>query len=334
MRKVLIIIIPVVIAGGFIARTSAAEYFIERLSGRIILQVESRGEAWYLNPANLKKYRLGQQPDFFEAIKKAGIGITDADIKKIPIGLIAETGIIDRDADGVPDKLEDALGTNPDNRDSDSDGYDDKTEIINGYSPLDRKKTVLDPIFSKKNAGRIFLQVENKGRAWYVNPLDNKKYLLSDAEDILAVVKRLGLGITNENFSKIVTSSSGAEENHPEEENENNPDCADCENEAERNSPGDVMAGAAKAIRDGDAAEAVSYFTPQTQKLAKYTVDFLDKDGEFTLANMLLNAKLSQSSAEEYTYTNEIFFSLGGYKVKVNYHVKKQPDGKWLLANL
>lgn len=31
------------------------------LSGKILLQVEDRGEAWYVNPANLKRYYLGQK---------------------------------------------------------------------------------------------------------------------------------------------------------------------------------------------------------------------------------------------------------------------------------
>ncbi|MFA6107026.1 MAG: hypothetical protein WC745_05160 [Patescibacteria group bacterium] len=333
MRKIFIIIIPVAIAGGFITRTFAAESLVERLSGRIILQVESAGEAWYLSPTDLKKYRLGQRPDPFEAIKKAGIGITDANISKIPVGFAAEAGTGDRDADGIPDNLEDALGTNPDNSDSDADGYNDKTEIENGYSPLGREKTALDSAFAKRNVGRMFLQVENKGRAWYVNPLDNKRYFLGDAGDILLVIRQFGLGITNDNFNKIISGPGGAG-GITGEGNEELPGCADCGNETERSSPGAVMAGAAKAIKAGDSAKTASYFTSNTKKLAKYTVDFLDADGEFTLANMLLGAKLSQSSAEEHTYTNEVFFSLGGYKVKVNYHVKKQADGKWLLVNL
>ncbi len=31
-----------------------------RLSGRIILQVEKNGEAWYINPVDLRKYYLGR----------------------------------------------------------------------------------------------------------------------------------------------------------------------------------------------------------------------------------------------------------------------------------
>lgn len=35
----------------------------ERLTGRILLQVESHGEAWYVNQTNLKRYYLGRPSD-------------------------------------------------------------------------------------------------------------------------------------------------------------------------------------------------------------------------------------------------------------------------------
>jgi plastocyanin len=56
-----------------------------RLSGRILLQVESRGEAWYVYPVDLKRYFLGRPEDAFSLMKKLGLGITDADLDKIPV---------------------------------------------------------------------------------------------------------------------------------------------------------------------------------------------------------------------------------------------------------
>lgn len=36
-----------------------------RLKGKILLQVESAGEAWYVNPDNEKRYYLGRPSDAF-----------------------------------------------------------------------------------------------------------------------------------------------------------------------------------------------------------------------------------------------------------------------------
>ena len=55
-------------------------------------------------------------------------------------GSNGENDQIDRDADadtdGLPDHIEEILGTDPDESDSDNDGYDDLTEIEGGYDPL------------------------------------------------------------------------------------------------------------------------------------------------------------------------------------------------------
>jgi len=54
-----------------------------RLSGRIILQVEKNGEAWYINPVDLKKYYLGRPDDAFRIMRELGLGITQADLALI-----------------------------------------------------------------------------------------------------------------------------------------------------------------------------------------------------------------------------------------------------------
>jgi len=57
----------------------------ERLSGWILLQVEQYGEAWYVNPADLKRYYLGRPDDAFAIMSDLGLGITTADLATIPI---------------------------------------------------------------------------------------------------------------------------------------------------------------------------------------------------------------------------------------------------------
>jgi subtilase family serine protease len=57
----------------------------QRLSGRILLQVESNGEAWYVNPVDLRRYFLGRPSDAFEIMRGKGLGITDSDLEKVAV---------------------------------------------------------------------------------------------------------------------------------------------------------------------------------------------------------------------------------------------------------
>ncbi len=51
--------------------------------------------------------------------------------------------------------------------------------------------------------GRILLQVEAKGEAWYVNPIDGKRYFLGRPQDAFDLMRRFGLGISNTNFAAL-----------------------------------------------------------------------------------------------------------------------------------
>lgn len=48
-----------------------------QLAGKIVLQVESRGEAWYINPKDRKRYYLGKPEDAYNLMKKLSIGISE-----------------------------------------------------------------------------------------------------------------------------------------------------------------------------------------------------------------------------------------------------------------
>lgn len=115
----------------------------DRLSGRILLQVEEKGEAWYVNPINEAKYYLGRPADAFAIMRKLGLGISNKDY-------IA----------------------------------------FNGYAP-------------SRLAGRILLKVEDHGEAYYVNPLDLKMHYLGRPSDAFAIMRGLGLGISNANLRQI-----------------------------------------------------------------------------------------------------------------------------------
>jgi len=55
----------------------------KRLAGKIILQTEKNGEAWYIYPKNLKKYYLGRPADAFNVMRELGLGITREDLAKV-----------------------------------------------------------------------------------------------------------------------------------------------------------------------------------------------------------------------------------------------------------
>ena len=54
-----------------------------RLSGRILLQVESQGEAWYVYPETLTRYYLGRPADAFEIMSSLGLGISEENLALI-----------------------------------------------------------------------------------------------------------------------------------------------------------------------------------------------------------------------------------------------------------
>lgn len=62
------------------------EIFPERLSGMILLDAETNGEAYYIYPKNLKKYYLGKPADAFRIMQELGLGITNQNLAYVPIG--------------------------------------------------------------------------------------------------------------------------------------------------------------------------------------------------------------------------------------------------------
>lgn len=127
------------------------------LNGRILLQVQDKGQAWYVNPLNSQRYYLGRPDDAFVLMRSLGLGISNTDAANFK-------------AAGAPSRL----------------------------------------------AGRILLQVQDKGQAYYVDPLDRKLYYLGRPTDAFNLMRSKGLGITNLDLAKIqiyqssTSSSSGS----------------------------------------------------------------------------------------------------------------------------
>jgi hypothetical protein len=123
------------------------------LAGRILLQVESRGEAWYVNPVDHRRYYLGRPTDVQRVMSALGLGISDADLGKIPAVNVAGS----RGDRALRDRL----------------------------------------------AGRILLQVESKGEAWYVDPLSKERHPLGRPADAFRLLQTQGLGITTAMLESI-----------------------------------------------------------------------------------------------------------------------------------
>lgn len=177
----------------------------QRLAGRILLQVEEKGEAWYVNPSDGKKTFLGRPSNAFQLMRSAGQGITNESLSKIPIGILDNISSTDKDTDddGLSDRLEAAIGSNPNNKDSDGDGYPDALEVMNNYSTLNKGKMNIDLNFVNKQKGKIFIQVESHGEVWYVDPVIKKRYYLGLPADAYQLMRSLALGISNNDIRQI-----------------------------------------------------------------------------------------------------------------------------------
>lgn len=124
----------------------------EQTRGRILLDVENNGEAWYVHPLTDERFYLGRPADAFNIMRFMGLGISDVNLGKIPRDNQAHEG---------------------------------------------------DVSLRQRLSGRILLQVESVGEAWYVNPVDLKRYYLGRPADAFNLMRQLGLGITHDQLSLI-----------------------------------------------------------------------------------------------------------------------------------
>ncbi|MEI6378409.1 MAG: hypothetical protein WCO55_02020 [Candidatus Falkowbacteria bacterium] len=187
---------------------AAPKSFSEKNAGKIFLQVESKGEAWYINPKDLKRYYLKDGEAAYQALRQLSVGISNANLARIPVGLDSRFAGADDDADGVDNQTEAALGTDPQKADSDGDGYSDSQELKNNFNPIGAGSMPVDNIFASKMEGKILLQVESKGEAWYV--YQGKRYYLADGAAAYKIMRYLSTGVTNLNLEKVPAAELAA----------------------------------------------------------------------------------------------------------------------------
>lgn len=158
----------------------------QRLSGRLLLAVEDRGRIFYVYPVDYKKYEVtfGNITELFESL---ALGISNSDLDKILIN---------------PDSVSA-------DKDSDGDGFNDKSEVANGYNPYlasdpanrGNDKVVVDNDLANRLIGRLLLQVEDRGRIWYVDQAAKRWEVTW--ENVMNLFTSLSLGISNEDLAKM-----------------------------------------------------------------------------------------------------------------------------------
>lgn len=183
--------------------TNNSARLIDRVRGRILLQVQKNGEAWYVNPKDDKRFYLKDGNTAYDLMRKDGLGISNADLSKIPVGLEDRFSDTDTDGDGLADKLEQGLGTDLSKVDTDGDGIKDRDEILAGSNPLSVGVLSSDNLLVGRLRGRIVLQVQSRGEAWYIDPADGKRYYMKDGEAAYQIMRFRSLGITDSDLSKI-----------------------------------------------------------------------------------------------------------------------------------
>ena len=150
------------------------------------------------------------EANIYNLIIKLGEGVSSEDLEKIQLAE-ANFGGEDADEDGLSSNIENALGTDKDKKDTDDDGYDDKSELLSGYNPINDEKLNLDLNYADQQKGKILLQVEGGGDAWYISPSDGKKYFLGNPTEGFRTMRSL------EYWTEGLTGEEQTEEDREEE---------------------------------------------------------------------------------------------------------------------
>lgn len=173
-----------------------------KLKGRIILKVEESGEAFYVHPTKRYMYYLCRPRHAFKIMREQGFGIATENLEKMPYGLSDLSGD-DMDGDGLPNIFEDAIKTNRLIANSDGEGGSDRIDILSGVNPRGSGLLSDNINYSIPHSGKIFIQVEDNGEAWYVYPVDSIRYYLGRPRHAFTIMRNFGLGISDLEFNKM-----------------------------------------------------------------------------------------------------------------------------------
>lgn len=183
------------------------EKLTNQVKGKIVLDVEKdkggNGEAWYVDPITAERYYLKDGDTAYQAMQAFGLGISSADLQKIPIAIDPKLVEKDTDGDGLSDDLEETVGSSTTVADTDGDGYKDGEEVQNQYSPTSKEKMPIDKVLCQRLKGRVVIDVQNKGRAWYIDPDTCQRYYLRNGDQAYKIMRYRSTGISRDNLNKL-----------------------------------------------------------------------------------------------------------------------------------
>lgn len=78
MKKIFYFVLPILL---FLPIYFVNAGIAEDTSGKILLQVEANGEAWYVYPNTLERYYLGRPSDAFDVMRNLGLGVGHDELK-------------------------------------------------------------------------------------------------------------------------------------------------------------------------------------------------------------------------------------------------------------
>jgi len=136
-----------------------ADTLSQKMSGKILLQVEESGEGWYVDPDTQKRAYLGRPADAFRIMRELGLGIAHEQLQEY-----------------------------------------------------------LDSQFPSNLSGKILLDVEENGEAYYVDPDTLEGYFLGRPKDAFQVMRERGEGISNENLDGIAVHEKYAHKNQGDQD--------------------------------------------------------------------------------------------------------------------
>ncbi len=180
---------------------------------------------------------------------------------------------------------------------------------------------------AERLSGKILLQVEQNGEAWYINPTDLRRYYLGRPSDAFNVMRTLGLGVSDDDLYQI-TSGSLAVNNQSSSQNNNNNEI----NPGGRYKAHLTKSKIVNAINNNDKDEVLEYFSLEMQHAAEYTMDHLTVDQKSRWSDLIKESVFLEEKEGEVVYRSGIDFM--DNTIEVNYSFKKNQEGDWQLTSI
>jgi exopolysaccharide biosynthesis protein len=82
-KSVLVLFLALALISPLLPSSVSAAALADTLSGRILLDVEGKGEAWYVDPIGKERFFLGRPTDAFNLMRTMALGVSEKDFQRI-----------------------------------------------------------------------------------------------------------------------------------------------------------------------------------------------------------------------------------------------------------